>query len=408
MRFQQKQQHEIQQKRSEMAISRNISALDINDNSKLTATLGAGKVRQMFDERRQRTTTGIDKSYPLQPITSRKSPTPATNMVKSNSTLSNGKQNADLKFKLQRLPASADGLIQSDKLNGNYTVLNKQNGFGDAIDNEKFPDFFDDDSMHGNKSVPFKLPNVRRPVSSINKPNGNLKLKPVVAKTTIPPKEVMAKRPVITKKLAPVAISSPSNPPIVAKASKSVTSITAKTNDVKEPATLPRGNSSESQKAQRTIATPPENMAACEKCGRFFNEDRILKHESICKKQKKRKVFDVTKHRVQGTDAEVYVKKALKASPKKQAAAPPAKKSNWRKKHEEFIAAIRSAKQVQAHLAAGGKLSDLPPPPPSENADYVQCPHCSRRFNQTAADRHIPKCANFQFNKSKPVAKKKY
>lgn len=47
MQFQQKQQHEIQQKRSEMAISRNISALDINDNSKFTASLGAGKVRLM-------------------------------------------------------------------------------------------------------------------------------------------------------------------------------------------------------------------------------------------------------------------------------------------------------------------------------------------------------------------------
>lgn len=45
MQFQKKQQHEIQQKRSEMAISRNISALDINDNSKFTTSLGAGKVR---------------------------------------------------------------------------------------------------------------------------------------------------------------------------------------------------------------------------------------------------------------------------------------------------------------------------------------------------------------------------
>lgn len=78
-----------------------------------------------------------------------------------------------------------------------------------------------------------------------------------------------------------------------------------------------------------------------------------------------------------------------------------AKKSDWRRKHEEFIAAIRSAKQVQAHLAKGGKLSDLPPPPPSENPDYVQCPHCSRRFNESAAQRHIPKCATFQHNKPK-------
>lgn len=29
--------------------------------------------------------------------------------------------------------------------------------------------------------------------------------------------------------------------------------------------------------------------------------------------------------------------------------------SSWRQKHEEFIQAIRAAKQVQAHLKAGGK-----------------------------------------------------
>lgn len=46
---------------------------------------------------------------------------------------------------------------------------------------------------------------------------------------------------------------------------------------------------------------PPEGMVACKICGRNFNEDRIEKHESICKKTttKKRKVFDVTKQRVE-------------------------------------------------------------------------------------------------------------
>lgn len=118
-------------------------------------------------------------------------------------------------------------------------------------------------------------------------------------------------------------------------------------------------------------------------------------------------MYDATKHRVAGTEAEVYVKKSHKATSKAQPDKISAKKSNWRRKHEEFIQAIRSAKQVQQHLAKGGKLSDLPPPPPSENPDYVQCPHCSRRFNETAASRHIPKCANFQFNKPKPNAAKK-
>ena len=77
----------------------------------------------------------------------------------------------------------------------------------------------------------------------------------------------------------------------------------------------------------------------------------------------------------------------------------PAKKSDWRKKREEFINALRAAKEAQRHVANGGKISDLPPPPPSDYSDYVQCPHCQRRFNEAAADRHIPKCANIKSNK---------
>lgn len=114
----------------------------------------------------------------------------------------------------------------------------------------------------------------------------------------------------------------------------------------------------------------------------------------------------------QGTDAESYVAKKGRnpgAPPQQRVIAgvvvkADAKKGNWRKKHEEFIAAIRAAKEMQAHLARGGKLSDLPPPPPSENPDYIQCPHCNRRFNEGAATRHIPKCATMLHNKPKAAA----
>lgn len=81
-------------------------------------------------------------------------------------------------------------------------------------------------------------------------------------------------------------------------------------------------------------------------------------------------------------------------------------KTDWRRQHEEFISAIRAAKTVQAHVAAGGKLTDLPPPPPSLNPDYVQCPHCGRRFNESAAERHIPKCASMLHNKPNRLGKK--
>lgn len=37
----------------------------------------------------------------------------------------------------------------------------------------------------------------------------------------------------------------------------------------------------------------------------------------------------------------------------------------------------------------------------STNPDYIQCPHCMRRFNQIAGERHIPKCKD-TINKPKP------
>ncbi|NWX84832.1 ZC21A protein, partial [Nothoprocta pentlandii] len=66
---------------------------------------------------------------------------------------------------------------------------------------------------------------------------------------------------------------------------------------------------------------------------------------------------------------------------------PPKKPSNWRRKHEEFIAAIRAAKGLNLK---DGKLP--PPPPPSYDPDYIQCPYCQRRFNENAAERHINFC----------------
>ncbi|KAF7996670.1 hypothetical protein HCN44_002316 [Aphidius gifuensis] len=105
----------------------------------------------------------------------------------------------------------------------------------------------------------------------------------------------------------------------------------------------------------------------------------------------------MTKQRIQGTELEPYVK--LSAKKKIDKKIKPEVKSNWRRKHEDFIETIKSAKKLQAHIAAGGKVSDLPPPPRSDNSDYIQCPHCERRFNQAAAERHIPLCKNMIHNK---------
>ncbi|NWZ53803.1 ZC21B protein, partial [Haliaeetus albicilla] len=131
-------------------------------------------------------------------------------------------------------------------------------------------------------------------------------------------------------------------------------------------------------------AAQSQDLAPCTTCGRHFARDVLLRHDPICKKvfNKKRKPFSSLKQRLQGT--EITVKK--QPPQKKQ----PGKKSNWRQHHEDFINTIQSAKQVTKALKEGHPLP--PPPPPSINPDYIQCPHCSRRFNEAAAQRHMKFC----------------
>ncbi|XP_056674876.1 zinc finger C2HC domain-containing protein 1B isoform X2 [Monodelphis domestica] len=123
----------------------------------------------------------------------------------------------------------------------------------------------------------------------------------------------------------------------------------------------------------------------CDVCGRSFAPDVLERHGPICKRlfNKKRKPFNSLKQRLQGTD--IFM---VRRSP--QTKVPTVKKSNWRQQHEDFINAIRSAKQCTIAIKEGRPLP--PPPPPSINPDYIQCPYCNRRFNETAAERHINFC----------------
>jgi len=119
------------------------------------------------------------------------------------------------------------------------------------------------------------------------------------------------------------------------------------------------------------MSAAPEGTAVCRHCGRHFNTDRLGKHEAVCQRMmsNKRKIFDASKQRIEGTEAEKYNKKpkgtrtrtTYSSAAQQKGLTTGVKKNNWRKKHEEFIQSIRAAKQVQAHLARGGKLSDSPP-----------------------------------------------
>lgn len=100
MRFQQKQMQENAQKKG-----------DIYNGFDLNATIGGGKVRQMFDERR-RIVAGIDKSYLLDPIVAN-TKKPAT-VPKTITT------RVEQKTKVHHVPPLSNRTLSHD-INGNPT-----------------------------------------------------------------------------------------------------------------------------------------------------------------------------------------------------------------------------------------------------------------------------------------------
>ncbi|NXT85919.1 ZC21B protein, partial [Zapornia atra] len=132
-------------------------------------------------------------------------------------------------------------------------------------------------------------------------------------------------------------------------------------------------------------AARSQDLAPCATCGRHFAWDILLRHDPICRKvfNKKHKPFHSLKQRLRGTE----ITAVRKQHPKMKQ---PEKKSNGRQHHEDFINAIPPAKQFTKALKKGHPLP--PPPPPSINPDYIQCPYCSRRFNEAAAQRHVKFC----------------
>ena len=74
-------------------------------------------------------------------------------------------------------------------------------------------------------------------------------------------------------------------------------------------------------------------------------------------------------------------------------AMPANKMPKWKRDHQAFQQALQANRQISQATANGVPLSDLPPPPPtnSDLDDRVPCPHCGRKFNAKAAERHIPK-----------------
>lgn len=128
MRFQQKQQVEREAKKTDILgstarpLGKISSPSDLDETKLLTSSLGGGKVRQMFEERRDRERVGVDKSYPLKPISGN-----TTTTIRQTKPLNVVKPLSNTASRTPEYPSStATTATARDPLN-NTVVLSKYN-----------------------------------------------------------------------------------------------------------------------------------------------------------------------------------------------------------------------------------------------------------------------------------------
>jgi len=178
----------------------------------------------------------------------------------------------------------------------------------------------------------------------------------------------------------------------------------------------------------------PTDITPCPCCGRNFAADRLEVHLEICQKitvnSAQRRPWDSQQRRLNATLGASLG--GLNSSPAPQSTRgrmgqtrtvsrensapsrggtagvgrptsrtsademPAHKMPKWKRDHDAFQAAVRQGRKVSKAIASGVALSDLPPPPPvnPDTDDRILCPHCGRKFNDKAAERHIPKCSS--------------
>lgn len=137
----------------------------------------------------------------------------------------------------------------------------------------------------------------------------------------------------------------------------------------------------------------------CPICNRKFNKNTYDKHVVICSTtaSKKRKIFDSSRQRREGTELASYLPKHFGLPASKIADKPmspkPAQIVHPMKKNEtdtntnkiKFISQVPNS--LSLHRGKSTRISKRIQPPPSE-----QCPHCERFFGAKAYDRHVEWC----------------
>jgi len=131
----------------------------------------------------------------------------------------------------------------------------------------------------------------------------------------------------------------------------------------------------------------------CRYCGRKFNPESLAKHQKVCQDRpdkKKRKKFDSKAARLVAEEQKKLQAENAMSIKKPPAKGPAKKVPKWKQQSQQF----RNAMKAVAGDDENNGPTTYVPAPPEEDTSRTQCPTCGRSFNEEAAKRHIPFCAN--------------
>jgi len=75
------------------------------------------------------------------------------------------------------------------------------------------------------------------------------------------------------------------------------------------------------------------------------------------------------------------------------------KAGKWKAESNQFREAMKAAREYAKAKKSGAPMPDMPSAPSAPDPSLILCENCGRRFNEKAAERHIPKCQSI---KAKP------
>ncbi|XP_055691475.1 uncharacterized protein LOC129794683 isoform X1 [Lutzomyia longipalpis] len=136
-------------------------------------------------------------------------------------------------------------------------------------------------------------------------------------------------------------------------------------------------------------------LEPCQYCGRTFVPSTLEKHVVICEKTgtKKRKQFDSSQQRLEGTELARYVPKSYGLSNGRESRVSPPKTNTLRRGSHMRSPSVERRSSTQSlnsigkeSVGASGRKRTIAPP------QAEKCPYCERSFGMRAYDRHVEWC----------------